>query len=442
MGRPVDVSRIDVSFDTETGYRRRMHRRLTVLASLAVLLVPAFASAAFTVGVTNNRTLVHDGIERNYMVDVPPSYDGSTAVPLVFNFHGLGSNAAQQRGIANIVPVAFAEGFIVVHPNGVDNRWNAGTCCGGGLDDIGFVRAMVASISSEANVDARRIYATGLSNGGAMSQWISCNAADLFAATAPMAFPISVAELSECRPVRSIPVMMVMGLTDTLVNYENGPFGGAVESFEYWRDIDGCAGTTPDVHDESGPSYCDTYDQCANGVEAKLCSVVAGPTGGTVVDGHVLYLQSDYNLAEEAWAFMSRYTLPDAVEPKTATLSGKDTLTVKGKGKSKVDATWTLTVADGTWWLDGADGAVWSGSTVARGKKGRKLDLTLTDSSIAQLTGTLGERAVALAGPTTVDTPADVVLRLQLDGSGVPKKLSGNLKLAGATSGRWRVALK
>jgi len=419
-----------------------MPRRPTIVASLALLLAPALASAAFTVG-QNTRTLTHDGLERSYLVDVPASYDGGSAVPLVLNFHGLGSNAQQQRGISRIVPVAEREGFIVAHPNGVGNRWNAGTCCGGTLDEIGFVRAVVASISAEANVDPRRIYATGLSNGGAMSQWLACNAADLFAATAPMAFPISVPTLSECRPVRSIPVMMVMGLTDVLVEYENGSFGDAVESFEYWRDVDGCAGDVPDLRHTSNQGYCESYTQCANGTEAKLCSIVAGPTGGSGVDGHILYLNDDYELAEEAWAFLSRFTLPDVAAPTTAALGGSDLTRVKGNGKTKLAVAWTLTLGAGTWWLEGADGTSWSGSAVARGKKGKKLDLTLTDDSAAALAAVLGARVVALAGPTaTAVPPESVVLRLQLDGAGQPRKLTGNLKLAGSPAGRWKLALK
>jgi hypothetical protein len=314
-------------------------------------------------------------------------------------------------------------------------------CCGGTLDEIGFVRAVVAGISAEANIDSRRIYATGLSNGGAMSQWLACNAADLFAAAAPMAFPLSTREFSDCRPAHSIPVMMVMGLTDVLVEYENSFGKGAVRSFDYWRDIDGCAGDAPDVRDESGVSYCESYTQCANGVEAKLCSVVAGPTGGSLVDGHILYLQSDYNLAEEAWAFMSRYTLRDPVEPKSTTLTGTDIISVKGSGKSKQDVTWTVTLADGTWWLEGDDGTSWTGSAVPLGKKGRKVELTLTAESAAALTEALGQRVVELAGAGDVGLGDPVVLQLQLDGSGTPKKLRGNVKLGG-TNGRWRLAIK
>jgi polyhydroxybutyrate depolymerase len=417
-----------------------MHRRFPVLATLAILLAPVLASAAFQVG-QNTRTITHDGIERTFLVDVPPGYDGSTAVPLVFNFHGFGSNAAQQRGISGILPVASREGFIVAHPEGVANRWNAGRCCGGTLDEIGFTRAVVASIAGEANIDPRRIYVTGLSNGGAMSHWLACNAADLFAAAAPMAFPISTPELSDCRPVRSIPVMMVMGLTDTLVDYENGEFGGAVESFEYWRDIDGCAGDLPDVHDESGVSYCDAYTQCAGGVEAKLCSVVAGPTGGTPFDGHVLYINDDYVLAEEAWAFLSRFTLPDAVEPVSATLAGTEVVSVKGSGKAKRAVSRAVTLGDGTWWLEGDDGTSWSGSAVPKGRKGRKLELTLTDVSSSALGAFVGDQVVELAGAGDVDLGDPVVLHLQLDGSGTPKKLRGNLKLGG-TKGRWRLVLR
>src|SRR5262249_3736281 len=153
--------------------------------------------------------------------------------------------------------------------------WNANTCCGnGGIDDVGFIRAVVAAASGQANIDPQRVYVTGLSNGGAMSQRLACDAADLFAASAPMAFPVTYIPATRWQPARSIPVPTFMGLTHILVRY-NGPFGSALGTFDYWRDMDGCGTGDPEVRDERGKSFCEYHTACANGVQVGLCSITA-----------------------------------------------------------------------------------------------------------------------------------------------------------------------
>jgi polyhydroxybutyrate depolymerase len=284
---------------------------LPLLAALAGAVHAASAFAALAPG-DYTRTLVFDSQTREYDVHVPASYDGSQPVPLAVDMHGFSSNKGVQRAISGMQARSNAEGFIAVYPQGLFNSWNAGTCCGQAvaqnIDDVGFLRAMVAAVSAEANIDPRRIYATGLSNGGAMTQRLACEAADLFAAAAPMAFPIPFAPLSTCQPSRPIAVLMFMGLTDQLVSYATaGP------SFQYWRTFDGCAGGSPDESVVTGDSFCDTYTQCDAGVEAGLCSILS--TSPAPYEGHVLYFNNDLNLSVAAWNFLSRFQLPAAEPP-------------------------------------------------------------------------------------------------------------------------------
>ena len=127
-----------------------------------------------------------------------------------------------------------------------------------------------------------------------------------------MAFPVPFRPLSECRPVRPIPVLTFMGLVDVLVRYDGGLFPSAPATSDYWHDVDGCTGTTPDVVVAEGDSRCETYTRCASGVEAGLCSITAETFGGAFFDGHILYLNDDFVLADVAWAFLSSFRLPDA----------------------------------------------------------------------------------------------------------------------------------
>ncbi|HXJ34837.1 MAG TPA: PHB depolymerase family esterase [Candidatus Eisenbacteria bacterium] len=231
-------------------------------------------------------------------------------MPLVVDIHGWTATDEIQRALSGFLALSDARGFIVVYPQGVGNAWNGGVCCTNTPTDVEFIRAMVAQMHVEANIDARRVYVTGLSNGGAMTHRLACEAADLFAAAAPLAFPISLSPPSSCQPSRHIPVLTFMGLTDMLVAYNGGTWPSAAATFAHWRSTDACGTGTPEVHIAQGNSYCDTDTSCADGVQVGLCSITAQAFPGQFYDGHILYLNPDYNLAVLAWDFMSQFTLP------------------------------------------------------------------------------------------------------------------------------------
>src|SRR5262249_44803117 len=154
--------------------------RMFLVALCLVLLAGASAYATFVPG-DNPRMLESGGLQRTYRVHAPPGLDGATAVPLVVDIHGLGSNSSQQEGISGMKGMSDQHGFLVAYPDGVNNAFNAGTCCGNPtVDDVAFIRAMVSQVEAEATVDSSRVYVTGLSNGGAMTQRLACDAADLF----------------------------------------------------------------------------------------------------------------------------------------------------------------------------------------------------------------------------------------------------------------------
>ena len=122
---------------------------------------------------TNAQTLVHDGLNREYIIYVPNSYDGTSAVPLLLNFHGFGGSASQFINDADMRAEAEANSFILVYPQGSclngASHWNPCPIDGDNkstADDVGFVEAMISEISSQYNLDMERIYAAGYSNGG------------------------------------------------------------------------------------------------------------------------------------------------------------------------------------------------------------------------------------------------------------------------------------
>jgi polyhydroxybutyrate depolymerase len=279
---------------------------------LAALCLSAAASAQTLTPGDHARSLVVGGLTRTYLVHVPASYTGAAAVPLVLDIHGWTATAEIQRALSGFLALSDAEGFIVVYPQGVGNAWNGGVCCTSTPTDVEFIRALVANMHVEANVDAARVYATGLSNGGAMTHRLACEAADLFAAAAPLAFPISLAPPSSCQPSRPIPVLTFMGLTDALISYNGGAWPSAATTFAHWRGANACGSEPPEIHTAQGASFCDTDTSCADGVQVGLCSITAQAFPGQFFDGHILYLNPDYNLSVLAWDFMSQFTLPPA----------------------------------------------------------------------------------------------------------------------------------
>jgi polyhydroxybutyrate depolymerase len=228
------------------------------------------------------------GNTREYKVHVPPSYDPHTPMPVVFCIHGLGQDATMFCVDGAGMPAkADAAHFILVMPNGYQNSWNGGTCCGGaasaGLDDIGLMRAIFKEVSGHLNIDLSRVYATGLSNGGYMSYRLACEAADLFVAVAPGSGAIGMDDIGggtsttgdfkDCKPSKSVSVLDFHGTQDGLV-----PYSLQKPSLERIATAAGCKLTTHAATQPAsgGDTTCVTYDDCPSGIDISACSVMGG----------------------------------------------------------------------------------------------------------------------------------------------------------------------
>ncbi len=261
---------------------------IALLALLVTTLACARRTASQPQDLTN--TLIYDGIGRTYILHVPGSYDGSRAVALVLDFHGGGGNANSQMRTSEFSVLANEKGFLVAYPNGSGRledkllTWNGGTCCGyavtAQIDDVGFVRALVAEIRSKYNIDPKRIYATGLSNGAILSYRLACDASDLFAAVAPIAGTLNY---PHCNPSQPVSIIHFHGTDDTHVGYNGGtgpdslvdvPFASVKDSIDFWLGVDQCQRQS---QSESFKDIRhDTYSGCANGTTVELYTIVGG----------------------------------------------------------------------------------------------------------------------------------------------------------------------
>lgn len=250
-----------------------------------------------------------EGSNRTFLVHVPASVDGSQAVPLVFDFHGFTSSAEAQRSVSGFLARSDSDGFVLTHPQGRFNSWNGGDlCCGTalrrGLNDVGFAVAIIDELKTLLPIDESRVYATGLSNGGALTHFIGCEAATVFAALAPVSMPLAVEPFTDCQPARAIPIIHFHGFNDTTVPYNGGGLVGfppAQDSFAYWAQVNGCSGS-PQITFTQGGSFCETFSNCTGGVETTLCSIVGE---------HVLYDNDDtVDIPSLALDLFGRHTLP------------------------------------------------------------------------------------------------------------------------------------
>jgi polyhydroxybutyrate depolymerase len=227
------------------------------------------------------RDITSGGRVRRFRLTVPSSYDPARHTPLVFDFHGFDSDSAEQQLRSEMRASGAANGYVVITPDGYEKGWNAEVCCGStvglGVDDVQFVRDMVATVEADYCIDPDRVYAAGYSNGGIFSILLACRADDLIAAAASVA--AASLEASRCQPSRPVAVMFLNGTADPVVPYTIA----AEPSVEVWRRIDGCEGA-PEPTYAQGDSSCESLTDCEAGTEVALCTIEGGghtwPGGG------------------------------------------------------------------------------------------------------------------------------------------------------------------
>ena len=264
-------------------------------------------------------TVTSSGLPRVVNLHVPPSYDPTKPTALVLNFHGFTSDPIQEDLLSLMDPKADAESFVVAYPLGTGTplSWNAGACCGTaqatGIDDIQFVRDILDAAPAKLCVDAKRIYATGMSNGAFLAHEIGCELADRIAAIAPVAGVLGIPAAS-CTPVRPMPVMHFHGTLDQLVPWGGDAALGFIsvdDSIAGWVARNHCTGAAVETYNH-GDASCVTHQTCAGGGEVTLCTIEGGGhtwPGGTPVPT-LGATSTDISATDHMWTFFAAHPLP------------------------------------------------------------------------------------------------------------------------------------
>ncbi len=251
---------------------------------------PGTASYSLSVGDLTRTFLVHVPTHR------PTTTTGALRpYPLLVLLHGSNGEGANVEYASRMDSIADVHGYVVAYPNALraggglyPADWNAGTCCGEpqreGVDDLGFIAAIVTDAEKQLPVDPHRVYVAGFSSGALMAYHAGCQLAGTFAAIGVVEGSIDDAA---CAPRRAVPLVAVQGTADESVTYHDPsltpppyPVPAAATSLppsvQFWVAANGCAAardtaTAPHVRQTS-------FTKCT-GADVTLYTIDGGQHG-------------------------------------------------------------------------------------------------------------------------------------------------------------------
>jgi polyhydroxybutyrate depolymerase len=296
----------------------------------AIAVREAVAPGAIAIGGT---LLTADGRDRTFTVYVPSTVSAqpvSTAVPLLIALHGGTGWGKQFELNSGFDGVAEANGFIVVYPDGIGvgpdgtqlRTWNGGACCGPAVtqqvDDVAFIRLLIAQLESQYDIDPARVFATGHSNGGILAYRLACELSDQIVAIGVQSTAL---EVTDCRPARAVSVLQIHGSGDQNIPIGGGLGPNAISGVAFNPPIDGATtlaaadGCPATPSRTTSPSNADlditSWSPCAAGTEVAFVEVAGAThawmghtTGGSGKVGPP-YAKLDSSLV--IWSFLSQH---------------------------------------------------------------------------------------------------------------------------------------
>ena len=296
-------------------------------------------------------TLTFDGLQRDYRLHVPPAAASGKPLPLVLNLHGATQNAQLEEITSDMDPNADMNGYLVAYPDGTriskvltpdpvaknaQYGWNAGMCCGlpvtKHINDVGFLLKVISDIAAKTPVDLRRVYMTGISNGGMMAYAMAAEASGHFAAISSISGQV---EIPVIHPTRSVPTMEFHSVDDPIAKFDGTPNKNpqlrlsVMEGIDQWVKADGCnkkpvtgteivgAAGTISAGETATPI---TYTHCRAGAEVALwrftgsghvwpgSTLNTGPQKNWILAGvgrGIVLVNAD----ETMWQFFEKYSL-------------------------------------------------------------------------------------------------------------------------------------
>ncbi len=282
------------------------------------------------------RSVESGGRMRSYHVHVPPQSDATAPMPVVLAFHGAMTNGLMMAAFSGLSKKADEAGFVAVYPDGTGSGnlvlfWNAGghrdKAADAKTDDVAFTANLLDDLATVVNVDPKRVYATGLSNGGMMCYRLAAELSDRIAAIAPVAGTM-VSDQPE--PKRPVPVIHFHGTNDTLVHFDGAdgrakrflPFKSVDETMRCWVKLNGCPAEPtvfelPDKTDDGTTVTCKCWGPGEQGAEVVLYTITGGghtwPGKARIVE-FLGKSTKEISANDLLWEFFQKHPLPAPAE--------------------------------------------------------------------------------------------------------------------------------
>ncbi len=265
---------------------------LAAIALLGPLIQPGEAAKPLSRPGDHEFRIEHQGRSRTYKVHLPRDFQPGKPRPLVIVLHGGAGNADNAIRMTGMNKKSDEAGFIAAYPNGTGLfktrvlTWNAANCCGRAkkknVDDVGFIRKMLEKLEKDYAIDPRRVYVTGMSNGGMLAFRLACEMADKIAAIAPVAAAFND---DPCQPAEPVSVIMFNGTLDKRVPFDGGTGPEATEdridrsvseAISFWIDVDACDPMSEIHYSKDNTVQWEIFSSSKNGTAVVLYTIKGG----------------------------------------------------------------------------------------------------------------------------------------------------------------------
>ncbi len=291
----------------------------TLILSILLLTMANISNAQIQTG-----SFSFDGHTRSYKVFLPNNYSGAKNFALMIYLHAYDWTPELGMEYTLMNNVADTAGFIVAYPYAINNRWNSGIgdnidYPAPNVDDVGFIDALIDTLSYHFSIDLERIYACGFSNGGFMSYKLACQLSHRIAAIASVAGTLSTNTVEECNPQHTMPVLQIHGTNDELAPF-NGTTGwySISNTLDYWADFNACNQVDtlpmPDIETTDGCTVEKiSYSNCSGDSKILFFKVNNGGHSWPSATSDFSWSGNrnlDINASVEIWNFFKQYENP------------------------------------------------------------------------------------------------------------------------------------